>query len=255
MTRMKIGLRALLAATAIAAAFPASADVAKPHPPTVEWDTVINHFQVEDDKFVGQRLTVACPELAVTDVAGQVFGTDLYASESSICGAALHAGAVSASGGTVTLQIMPGATAYTGEARHGVISLDRPQTERAIAFVPTTTPDIADVQQKYAPRIDWDTKFTRTGLANRDLLGQSFTFKCPAAPADMRARRVVGTDRYAFDSMICRSAVHAGQIDLAGGFVTLRMEPGSKDLIGSTRNGIETKDGGSVVRTIVFVRD
>lgn len=248
-------IKTVLVASAIAMSYPAHADLAAPQPPTIDWDTTINHFQVDDEKFVGQRLRVSCPELTVRDTPGAVFGTDLYASDSSICAAALHAGAVSEVGGKATLQIMPGTVTYRGEDRHGVSSLDRPETARAIAFVPSMGTEIAAAQSTYAPRIDWDTKFTRTGLANRDLLGQTFTFKCPAAPADMRPRRVVGTDRYAFDSMICRSAVHAGQIDLAGGFVTLRMDPGSKDLIGSTRNGIETKDGGSVVRTIMFVEE
>ena len=254
MKYMNTCIKALLIANAFAVASPAYSDLGASQSLKVDWETTINHFQVDDEKFVGQRLTVSCPERTRTDAAPAVFGSDLYASESSICGAALHANAISLSGGDVTLQIMPGATSYLGEERNGILSLERPETQRAIAFTTTST-DLVDTQREYAPRIDWDTKFMRTGLANRDLVGQSFTFKCPEAPADMRPRRVVGTDRYAFDSMICRSATHAGQIDLEGGFVTLQMEPGSKDLIGSTRNGITTKNGGSVVRTFVFVQE
>lgn len=255
MRHMKTMIKSFFVASTFAATAPVYADIAASAPPSVDWDTTINHFQVDAEKFVGQRLTVSCPEHTRANAIPTVYGSGLYTSDSSICGAAAHVGAVSLTGGEVTLQIMPGATAYDGSERNELTSLSRPETERAIAFVTERSTDLSNVRQEYIPRLDWDTKFTRTGLANRDLVGQSFTFACPAAPSDMRPRRVVGTDRYAFDSMICRAAVHAGHLDLDGGSITLRMESGSKDLIGSKRHGIETKDGGSVVRTIVFVKD
>ena len=38
-----------------------------------------------------------------------------------------------------------------------------------------------------------------------------------------------------------------------GGFVDVQMDPGMKNLVGSIRNGIETKNGSSTLRTISFV--
>jgi len=250
---MKTIMKTLLFTCALIGAGPSHADIAEPAAPQIDWETTINHFQIDSDKFIGQRLSVDCPEWTPADGAGAIYGTDLYSSDSSICIAAKHSGAITESGGRATLQPMPSPDAYQGLVQSGVSSQSRPATDRAIAFVPASHSELDAVHIEYAPRIDWDTKFTRTGLANRDLVGQEFTFHCPQAPADMRARRVVGTDRYAFDSMICRAAVHAGQLSLSGGPVTLRMEPGGKDLIGSKRNGIETKNGSSVVRTITFV--
>lgn len=104
-----------------------------------------------------------------------------------------------------------------------------------------------------AHHIDWDTKFTRTGLANRKLIGHEFRFYCPPAPSRMTPRRVYGTDVYRFDVWICRAAVHAGKIDLNGGNVTLKMLEGNVKLRGSTRNGITSKNGSSGVRSTVFV--
>lgn len=252
---MKTALIALALGCAALDAGNAAADVAESTVPEVEWNTSINHFQIDNDKYVGQQLTVVCPPRTVRDTDDAIFGTDIYTSDSPICVSAAHAGAINTDGGAVTLQVMPGTDGYAGSIRNGVTSSDRPATDRAIAFVPDATGEADTVRDAYMPRIDWDTKFTRTGLANRDLIGQDFAFLCPAAPADMRARRVVGTDRYAFDSMICRAAVHDGQISLAGGPVVLRMEQGSADLVGSTRNGIETKNGSSTVRTVVFVTE
>lgn len=104
-----------------------------------------------------------------------------------------------------------------------------------------------------AHHIDWDTKFTATGLADRHKTGHHFKFYCPPAPNRLTPRRFSGVDRYAFHTLICRAAVHAGKIDFGGGNVTLRMEAGSVKLQGSTRNGITTKAGSSGIRTLVFV--
>ncbi len=104
-----------------------------------------------------------------------------------------------------------------------------------------------------AHHVDWDTKFTSTGLANRKLLGHHFKFYCPPAPSRLTPRHFKGTDRYAFHTLICRAGVHAGRISLDGGNVTLRMEDGNMKLTGSTRNGFTTKSGYSGVRTLVFV--
>ena len=106
---------------------------------------------------------------------------------------------------------------------------------------------------KDAHHVDWDTKFTATGLADRNKVGHSFKFYCPPAPNRMTPRRVSGVDRYDFHTVICRAAVHAGKIDFGGGNVTLRMEDGNVKLQGSTRNGITTKPGPSGIRTVVFV--
>ena len=99
----------------------------------------------------------------------------------------------------------------------------------------------------------WDTKFTATGFANRDLVGQRFTFNCPTAPSNFRPRLIYGTDSYAFHSRVCQAAVHAGKITKDGGMVTVQLDPGVANLVGSIRNGIETKDGQSSDRSISFV--
>lgn len=82
----------------------------------------------------GTRLTLACPSGGV--LSDRVWGTDLYTDDSSVCTAAVHAGLItSAKGGTVTIEIRPGAAAYTGSTRHGAISEDYGQWLGSFAFV------------------------------------------------------------------------------------------------------------------------
>ena len=54
---------------------------------------------------------------------GSIWGTDVYTDDSPICTAAVHAGLITVrSGGTVTLEIRPGQSSYTGSLRNGVNS-------------------------------------------------------------------------------------------------------------------------------------
>ena len=222
--------------------------------PELKWDTTLNLFQFDSDKFVGQRFSAKCPPLHVRDERKQVHGTTIYTSKSPICFAALHAGHIDETGGMITLQLNPGESSYIGSVSNGITSEDLPGTQRSIVFIDDTTPPISqDIHRKYAPRIDWNTKFTRSGFAYERMIGQQFTFECPAAPTNVRSRGFSGTDVYEFGSLICFAAAHAGRVDMKGGYVTLRLGDGNKKLVGSIRNGIESSDGTSGRGSITFV--
>ena len=222
--------------------------------PEIEWKTTLNKFQFDTDKFIGQRFSAKCMPATAKDLKHVVHGTDTYPSKNSICVAALHAGKINKEGGIVTVQLNPGESGYTGSSRNGIKTANLPGTPRSMVFVdPVNTAAADKIRLAHIPRVKWDTKFTTTGLAHRKLIGQRFTFNCPTAPSNMRPRRVVGTDSYAFHSMICRAAVHAGKITTKGGYVHVQMDAAKRKLIGSIRNGVETKDGSSGTRSISFV--
>lgn len=245
------GLLALCVVGWTNAATPAPS--APPSPLEVEWNTVLGKLQVDSDKFVGQRFMLRCPARTVRDADEPVFGTDRYTSDSPLCVAGVHAGAVDRAGGVVVVQLNPGVDAYAGSSRHGVQSQGFPATQRSISFVDAAVASLPDgVQRDYAPRLKWDTKFTTTGLANRDLVGQRFAFMCPAASGNLAGRRVYGTDTYAFNSYVCQAAVHAGRITHDGGFVLVQMHEGTSRLRGSIRHGIESKGGSGGSRTLTF---
>lgn len=53
---------------------------------------------------------------------GYVFGTGVYTDDSMICGAALHEGVISVAGGSVVVEVLPGAERYEASSKNGVKS-------------------------------------------------------------------------------------------------------------------------------------
>ncbi len=257
MTQRSSTLAALIAAAGLTLGSIGAAQAAQSTSteiPLIEWDTTLVTFQFDNDKFIGQRFTAKCKPANVDDLNETVFGTDTYPSNNSICVAAVHAGLIDRDGGVVTVQLNPGAAEYAGSSRNGIDTESLPATQRAMVFVTGAQTTVVDqVLLDHVLRIDWDTKFTRTGYAYEQLIGQHFVFSCPEAPGNLNSRRIVGTDSYAFDSMICRAALHAATITTDGGLVTVQMDSGKERLVGSIRNGIESKDGPGDHRTLTFV--
>ncbi len=216
--------------------------------------TTLHHFQVDKDKYVGQRFEFNCPATTVRDKEVTIFGTDVYPANSPICEAALHAGVVGVDGGPITLQLNRGMGRYEGSKRHDIESQDLPGTQLSIMFLSDATRAKLDrLQREWAPRLQWDDKFSQTGLANIRLTGQRFAFDCPSAPASLAGRRVYGTDSYPLHSYVCMAAVHAGQITKAGGPVLVQMDPALEGkFVGSIRHGIESKNGPKSPRSITF---
>jgi hypothetical protein len=73
---------------------------------------------------VGLQFSYTCP---AGGPPGTAWGTDTYTHDSSICTAAAHVGRITvASGGTVRIQMAPGAASYTGTTRNGITTLSYP---------------------------------------------------------------------------------------------------------------------------------
>ena len=66
------------------------------------------------DVYAGTTEPVVCGCTAEAVKRGSVWGMDIYTSDSSVCRAALHAGAVGPNGGPVTVIPEPGRSAYPG---------------------------------------------------------------------------------------------------------------------------------------------
>lgn len=229
-----------------------SAEASAPEP--LEWKTALKHFQIDSDKFVGQRFSFSCPTRPAGLEMPEIHGTNVYPSTTPLCPAALHAGMLSSKGGRITVQLNPGLDGYAGSKKRGLSSRPFPGTPRSLVFVGENFADrLTPVQREHAPRLKWTTKFTATGLAQRKLVGQRFVFHCPQAPAKLPGRRVYGTDRYAFNSLVCLTAIHAGRLTRAGGFVALRLVEAEGRLEGSLRHGVESKSGPGGDRQLIFL--
>jgi len=206
-----------------------------------DWNTQANPQRGKD----GQRFTYVFP--GGGKVSSRLWGTDLYTDDSSIATAAVHAGLITAErGGTVTIEIRPGASSYRGTTRHGVTSKDYGSYGGSFVFVSGT--DGGTTTTTGAIQGDWNTQAN----PQRGKNGQRFTYVLPGG--GKISSRLWGTDLYTDDSSIATAAVHAGLITAeSGGTVTIEIRPGARSYRGTTRHGVTSKDYGSYGGSFVFV--
>ncbi len=186
---------------------------------------------------IGETFEIECD--ASGDEAN-VWGTNVYTDDSSVCTAAVHQGLITfEEGGTVTIEIADGQAEYTGSDANGVTTKSYGSWSGSFTF-----PD-ADLLEVSAT-IDW--RRPASFYAGRD--ETEFTVECEPGGAP---GNVWGTGTYTDDSSICTAAVHDGLISAAdGGEVQFRLVPGQESYAGSTANGITSKDYGSWGASFVF---
>ena len=189
-----------------------------------------------------QRFRVSCP---AGGSLRSVWGSELYTDDSSVCTAGVHAGAITArTGGTVTIEIRPGARSYEGENRNGVRSQDFESYQGSFVVVPNAPATAA------APAGGSGWNATAVRLRGRN--GERFGFSCPAGGP---AGGVWGTDTYTDESSVCAAAVHAGVISISGGGnVVIEVRPGADSYEGSTRRGVVSAPFAQSPGSFVFVR-
>ncbi len=78
-------------------------------------------------------LVCYCDSTETTD--GTVWGNGIYTDDSRLCRAALHAGVIGPSGGTVNVRLLPGQNSYSASTRNGVATTAYGQWGRSFDFV------------------------------------------------------------------------------------------------------------------------
>jgi len=205
---------------------------------------------------IGRRYSVRCPR---DGVPGAVWGSGIYADDSSICTAAVHAGLIDLDrGGPVQVEIRPGQRQYAGTNRNGVSSHDYGAYPGSFAFVPAHAAPQFNFDFSYnfqfspessAHGIAWDDDARQL----RGLEGTHHPFRCPG---DGALGHVWGSGPYTDDSSICTAAVHAGLITPAeGGPVTIAVGGKHPRFVGTELNGVETLNYGSWEGSYSFVTD
>lgn len=167
---------------------------------------------------------------------GSVWGSGPYTADSSVCTAALHAGAIGPEGGKViALAAGPGET-FTGSEANGVATGDWGSYPNSFVF------EVAGLA----------VEVTEGGACGMyPLEAETYACSCDAA-AVAAGGAVWGSGPYTADSDICAAAVHAGVIDAAGGMVTALRTAGLEGYRGSAFNGVETFDWGAYDASFVF---
>ncbi|NXI69512.1 VITRN protein, partial [Anseranas semipalmata] len=77
-------------------------------------------------KIINPEFIAKCPP-GCQDVKYRVYGTDIYASFSSVCSAAIHSGIIDNAGGKILVQKVAGHAGYRGSFSNGVRSLSLPR--------------------------------------------------------------------------------------------------------------------------------
>ncbi|NXV22672.1 VITRN protein, partial [Cepphus grylle] len=81
---------------------------------------------VKAGKIINPEFIAKCPP-GCQDVKHRVYGTDIYASFSSVCNAAIHSGIIDNTGGKILVQKVAGHSGYRGSFSNGVRSLSLPR--------------------------------------------------------------------------------------------------------------------------------
>lgn len=77
---------------------------------------------VEHRSELGEEFTYDCPPADESRI-DTIWGTDVYTDDSSVCTAAVHAGAITVEdGGEVTIEMLPGEDSYEASERNGIES-------------------------------------------------------------------------------------------------------------------------------------
>jgi hypothetical protein len=97
--------------------------------PAISWSQAASDYSGA----VGKRFTFICPPKGE---AAAVYGTGVYTDDSSICTAGVHAGKITLEeGGTVTIVITDGASAFYGSVRNGIDSSDWSEWPRGFRII------------------------------------------------------------------------------------------------------------------------
>lgn len=186
--------------------------------------------------FEGQAAPVTCLCSAQQAAAGTVWGTRIYTTDSGVCRAAVHAGAIPPSGGAITVTPAPGRNAYEGSTGNGVQTSNYGPWARSFTVVPAKPSDSA-----------------ATPACPANFEGQTAALSCRcAASATGGAAPVWGAGVYTTDSSVCRAALHAGIIPPAGGTVNVMPAPGRQSYQGGVANGVQSAPYGPWTSSFVF---
>ncbi|WP_166416330.1 LCCL domain-containing protein [Cochlodiniinecator piscidefendens] len=155
-----------------------------------------------------------------------VWGSGPYTSDSDLCTAALHAGAIGLEGGLITVRPEPGQSSYQSTTAFGV-----------------TTSNWASYGSSFMVLVS----AVECGVMPGDQT--LHTCSCPQTAA---VRSVWGSGPYTSDSDICTAARHDGAIDLNGGIVHVMKIEGLQSYSASTENGVTTSGWANYGSSIIF---
>jgi hypothetical protein len=232
MTRIVLRLLALVA---FALAAPAHAQ-SSPCP-----GNMASYFNLK----LGDSIKCTCPAATGSRTA---WGTLRYTVDSDVCRAAVHAGAVTAAGGEVTVYLAEGCPIFRGNAKNGVQSTNYGPYGRTFHFAQAAP--ACEEQTKDDPVTD--CPFSMSVFAN---MKPGQTWRCKCSETRMKnPGNVYGDARYTTDSNVCTAAPHAGVLQATGGPVTMHTDEGCKRFAAAAKNGITSREWAAYPMSYAFAK-
>jgi LCCL domain len=192
----------------------------------------VGRWQAHACVYRGETGTTVRYDCPAGGVQGSVWGDLAYTDDSSVCTAAVHAGAITTElGGSVTISILPERGAYVGRRSNGIESEPWDRWGGSFEIVGHAHSGIADCPGQ-AEADAWSITACEYRGDNDTVLA----FLCPAGgiPGPLWGDLV-----YTDDSSVCTAAVHAGALTRReGGTATIVMQPGRTSYPGLARHGI-----------------
>lgn len=176
----------------------------------------------------GEAILCFCPKGGPNR---SLWGTNPYTSDSDICTAARHFGAVGAQGGAVVVTWVAGQSSYGASAQNGIESGDWGEYGSSFSVA--------------APQM----AMTGGGEVCESLPDGSAPYAC-TCEAGERSGSVWGTGPYTADSDMCTAAQHAGVIGQNGGAIVVTKVDGQSSYGGSEQNGITSREWGAYGQSI-----
>jgi outer membrane protein OmpA-like peptidoglycan-associated protein len=165
-----------------------------------------------------------------------VWGANPYYYGSSICRAAVHAGAITAQGGQIVVEPADKVLFFPSVTKNGVESSPS-NGDKGFRIV------IAGRSDSPSPAASGSGELTMEICPNRynsvPMDTPPITCGC-SAEAAKRRDTIWGANPYYYGSSICRAAVHAGAIGTQGGQVTVTPAPKVPFFPAVTKNGVES---------------
>jgi outer membrane protein OmpA-like peptidoglycan-associated protein len=190
-------------------------------------------------------LTCGCSAAAVKE--GNVRGTNPYYYQSSLCRAALHAGAIGADGGQISVKPEK-STFFPAVTKNGV---ETDSWGEGMGFRVEVAGNAKPAQSDDAAAAPAAAPADQQGAMTLDVCPSNYgnfpedapPLTCGCSADAMKEGNVRGANPYYYQSSLCRAALHAGAIGDGGGQITVKPEK-SAFFPAVAKNGVETDSWG-----------
>lgn len=184
----------------------------------------------------GAVINLVCPANCTKE---SVWGTGRYTDDSSICVAAIHAGALTPEGGLTRIFAAPGQARYVGSEQNGISTSPWGPHPGSFLFASALNPADARTLTCNDNAQSFEDEYNKT-----------FKVRCPKGCIE--GPELWGFEVYSDDSSVCRAAIHTGALSPRGGVVTIEISYGVERLEAKEQNGILSRGWGPWYRTFSF---